>query len=300
MSAEQLTRDLGGKWFGGYGSCKCPAHTDKNPSLMIRDGEKSILLRCFAGCESTAVIDALKARGLWPNRDDRMPYKRLQRPPQPRQDDDRAKRSEAARALWNRAQPAPGTPVETYLASRGITSDIPPSIRYLAGAKHAATGLYLPCMIAAVTRWPSRDVVAVHRTFLRADGKGKAAVSRAKMMLGPVGGGAVRFGPHGSTLVVGEGIESAMSVYQETGIPTWAALSKGGIEKLILPPDVTEIIIAADHDEPGLAAAKKAAQRWQAEGRKVRIAVPPVEKWDFNDVLTAKNVAAFRRRAAHG
>ena len=70
------------------------------------------------------------------------------------------------------------------------------------------------------------------------------------MMLGPVGGGAVRLAPHGHTLVIAEGIETAMTLLQESEYPVWAALSKGGIENLILPGDVTEVIIAADHDEP--------------------------------------------------
>ena len=205
-----------------------------------------------------------------------------------------------ARAIWNRAQPAQDTSVSAYLESRGITAAIPPTLRYLAAANHTDTGLYLPCMIAAIAQWPSCEIVAIHRTYLRADGKGKAGVSKQKMMLGPVGGGAVRLSPHGPTLVVAEGIETAMTVLQETKHPVWAALSKGGIENLILPDDVTEVTIAADHDEPGLEAANKAARKWTAAGRKVRIAKPPIQGWDFNDQLLAKNVALFSGRAANG
>ena len=125
-------------------------------------------------------------------------------------------------------------------------------------------------------------------------------MSQPKKMLGPVAGGAARLAPHGPTLVVAEGIETAMTILQETEYPVWAALSKGGIENLVLPGDVAEVIIAADHDEPGLAAANKAARKWTAAGRKVRIAKPPIEGWDFNDQLLSKNVAIFPRSRANG
>jgi putative DNA primase/helicase len=46
----------------------CPAHRDERPSLSIRDGEDTILIHCFAGCSQEAVIEALKAQGLWPKR----------------------------------------------------------------------------------------------------------------------------------------------------------------------------------------------------------------------------------------
>ena len=231
INAQELTTALGGRWHGSYGTARCPAHEDRNPSLQLSDGDTAILFKCHAGCESRAVIDALKPRGLWPESGaGTTSYKRPHKAPQPRRDNDSARRGEVARALWSSAQPALGTPVSAFLESRGIIVSIPPTIRYLARAKHAETGLILPAMIAAVARWPSSEIVAVQRTFLKANGEGKAAVSSPKKMLGPVAGGAVRLAPHGPTLVVAEGIETAMTLLQETKYPVWAALSKGGIE----------------------------------------------------------------------
>lgn len=37
----------------------CPAHDDRNPSLSIRLVGERILLKCFRGCESEAVLNAL-------------------------------------------------------------------------------------------------------------------------------------------------------------------------------------------------------------------------------------------------
>jgi hypothetical protein len=70
---------------------------------------------------------------------------------------------------------------------------------------------------------------------------------------------------------------------QATGIPTWAALSAVGIRNLTLPPSITEVVIAADPDPVGIMAARAAARRWLAEGRRVSIARPPLGL-DFNDL----------------
>ena len=70
-------------------------------------------------------------------------------------------------------------------------------------------------------------------------------------------------------------------------IPSWAALSAVGLERLVLPELVAEVVIAADNDPRGVQAANVAAARWQAEGRMVRIALPPAGQ-DFNDVLRAE------------
>ena len=47
----------------------CPAHEDREPSLHLSDSDDgTLLVHCLAGCEQRAVIDALKARVLWPER----------------------------------------------------------------------------------------------------------------------------------------------------------------------------------------------------------------------------------------
>jgi phage/plasmid primase-like uncharacterized protein len=155
-------------------------------------------------------------------------------------------------------------------------------------------------MVAAVTTWPSRDVVAVHRTFLVADGRKKAPVSQNKMMLGPCTGGAVRLAAAGKVLILAEGIETALSVQAATGLPAWAALSAGGIEGVLLPdiPLASEIILAADHDDAGLRATNTAAEKWTRQGRAVRIAVPPEPGTDFNDMATEEATAIIEEIVA--
>jgi putative DNA primase/helicase len=62
---------------------------------------------------------------------------------------DAFQRTEAALAIWQASQPAVGTPVETYLCSRGLHVP-PPAIRFHAGLKHPSSGVW-PAMVALVT-----------------------------------------------------------------------------------------------------------------------------------------------------
>lgn len=146
-------------------------------------------------------------------------------------------------------------------------------------------------MVALVVHGVDDMPVGIHRTFLAHDGTGKAPVDPNKMMLGPCRGGAVRLTAAGNIVMIGEGVETCLSAMQATGIPTWAALSTAGLRTLDLPDDVREVIVLADGDEPGDAAASNCARRWKREGRRVRIASPP-RGMDFNDLLMGREGAA--------
>ena len=186
-------------------------------------------------------------------------------------------------SVFRRAIPAAGTLVETYLAARGLRVSLPPTIRYRASLRHPTGGAW-PAMIALVTSGTDDAPLAVHRTYLTRDGASKAPVEPQKLMLGPCRGGAVRLAPAGDVLMIGEGIETCLAAVQATGHPAWAALSTSGLRALCLPPDVRDVIVLADGDDPGEAAAREAAARWKGEGRRVRIARPP-RGLDFNDMI---------------
>ena len=100
-------------------------------------------------------------------------------------------------------------------------------------------------------------------------------------------GGVVQLAPAADQLLIGEGIETALSAMQATGIPAWAALGTSGLRALDLPEHIRRVTVLADVDAPGIAAANDAAWRWAREGRNVRIARPPSGK-DFNDALLAE------------
>ncbi len=60
MNAEYLLTLVHGVRHNGKGwMALCPAHADKNPSLSIREEGGKILMFCFAGCSTEAVLAAL-------------------------------------------------------------------------------------------------------------------------------------------------------------------------------------------------------------------------------------------------
>jgi hypothetical protein len=189
----------------------------------------------------------------------------------------------AAGDIWKSAIPADGTLVEAYLASRGLRPQIPQTLRYHAGLRHPSGGIW-PAIVALVTRGADDSPLAIHRTFLARNGRGKAPVNPQKMMLGACRGGAVRLAVPATELMVGEGIETCLAAMLAVDKPAWAALSTTGLRALDLPRAVRDVIILADGDEAGEAAANDAALRWMREGRGVRIARPP-RGLDFNDML---------------
>jgi phage/plasmid primase-like uncharacterized protein len=203
----------------------------------------------------------------------------------------RDRKQAAAQRLWNGSTPAPGTIVQAYLVSRGL-SDLAasPTLRFRGDCPHPEGGR-LPAMIAQVVDVAGK-LTAVHRTYLRPDGTGKAEVEPAKASLGPVWGGAIRLHDAAAELVIGEGIETSASAGLLLNLPAWAAISAGNLGRgLVLPPIVQMVVIAVDADPPGEAAARQAASRWRTEGRQVRIARPDHAGADFNDVI---------REAQHG
>jgi len=192
-------------------------------------------------------------------------------------------RTATAMQIWSESFSAIGTLVETYLKARGITVPIPSCIRFHPNLRHGS-GVLLPAMVALVTKGQDDKPAGILRTFLDENGKTKAACSPNKMMLGRCGGGVVRLGKAGDSLLVGEGIETCLSAMQATGRPTWAALSTSSMAALALPEHIQNVTVLADADEPGERAAHQAASRWTREGRRVRIARAP-QGLDFNDVL---------------
>jgi len=290
MSAETIAKALGGRQAGRNWIALCPVHDDHDPSLALRDADDGkVLVHCHAGCEQAQVIGEIRARGLWDGlgsdhhlRTDQRPQPASRVPPAP----DLAERTAAALKIWQSAVPAQGSLAETYLRSRGIGIVVPSAIRFHPRLKHSGGEIW-PGMVAVVTRGSDGEPLAIHRTYLSRDGAGKATVSPQKMMLGPCRGGAVRLADTNGKLMVGEGIETCIAAMQATALPAWAALSTSGLRTLELPAEILEVIVLADGDDPGEAAALDAARRWKREGRAVRIARPP-SGMDFNDVLLGR------------
>lgn len=203
-----------------------------------------------------------------------------------REGPDDATRRRYALAMWESARPIAGTAAESYLKSRKITM-LPRALRFAPTICHRPSGKTLCAMIAQVRHGVTGEFLAVHRTYLSADGA-KADVSPVKMALGNFSGGAVMLSdPHEGSLMVGEGVETCLAAMQAAGRPAWAALSTGGLRALLLPDSVSRVTILADGDEPGESAARAAGWRWRGEGRRAKIARPGAGL-DFADLLAGE------------
>lgn len=189
--------------------------------------------------------------------------------------------------LWHRAQPIAGTLAERYLVEwRGLAGPWPPSLRYLASARHPHLGHSLPALVAGLSG-ADRRVVSVQLTYLReADGSRLAEKRHARRTFGRAGDAAVRLAPACEILGLAEGLETAMSAMALSDCPTWAVLGKGRFASVAIPDAVRTVHLFADADDNGggLAAARAAAALLQSEGRAVEIHLPPDGVKDFNDM----------------
>lgn len=234
------------------------------------------------------------------------------RSPAPRPRDDRQHAAETAKLraialkIWLAGRPSlAGTPAAAYLLGRGIDlarlGRQPRALRYHPGLYSRETDSYWPGLVAAVTDDAGMHV-ATHRTWLaERDGAwGKAPLIDAKKSIGPFMGGSIRLwrgasgkplgqAPDGEAVAIGEGIETSLSVVIACPeLRVLCAVSLANMANLVLPAAVTTVILCADNDsgnDKAAAALKRAAARYQGEGREVRMAMPATAGADWNDVL---------------
>lgn len=259
---------------GWRGTCPVCSYRD---ALALDERAGKTLIWCANGCPQGALAVLLRgAGGLPESKPERLP--RLDRA-------DPDARRRRARAVWDSTSPlTPGCPAALYLGKRRIAHVIEsPALRWRTDTPHPAGGRRI-ALIAAIAG-PDGSLQGVHRIFLKPDGS-KADVEPQKASLGIVAGGAVRLQSCSAELAVAEGLESAASAGAILGLPAWSAISAGNLARsMILPPEIRSVVIAADHDAPGLRAAEDAAVRWRDEGRVVDIFRASERGCDANDIL---------------
>jgi putative DNA primase/helicase len=200
-----------------------------------------------------------------------------------------AKRSNYARYLWREsAEVTSGDPVDTYLKRRTKIQELPKNIRHMSELEYKyvdGTKTTCPAMIARVQD-AEGNTVAIHRTYLTAEGA-KADVPNPKQVSGTLPpGSAVRLYVPEDRLGIAEGIETAISAAELFQIPVWTALSANGVASWIPPNTVNEVVIFADNDAAGKQSANK-LYKSLAGSLPVEIRVPTDHK-DWNDVLMSK------------
>jgi len=59
-AAEFATRVAQARHRGDHYVARCPAHEDRSPSLSFRDGQRGLLLHCWAGCRVEEIASAVE------------------------------------------------------------------------------------------------------------------------------------------------------------------------------------------------------------------------------------------------
>ena len=162
---------------------RCPAHDDRTPSLSIREGhDGKLLVHCHAGCEQMRVIEVLRTRRLWPDRtyqDSGLAFRKQAFATSKKAARDDIERAKVALHFWRGTMPAPDTPVEMYLRTRGIRISIPVNLRFHPALKHPAGGNW-PAMVALVTRGIDGKAVAIHERSCRGMASARHRLNRKR------------------------------------------------------------------------------------------------------------------------
>lgn len=270
-------------------------------------GEHGDLVDLVAASLSLSAGEAIRWAKAWLGLADDGPavHPRPRRAPEPTAAagaDDAGRKLARARAILSRSRPVRGTLAETYLKGRGLVLPgdgglfDPTALRFAADCWHWPTESHLPALVGAVVKVLTGELQGLHLTYLRPDGRGKAEVDKARLYLGPKGGGCVKLTADADVstgLAIGEGIETTLSALI-LGYPAWACLDAGNLASFPLLPGVESLAVLVDHDDAGRRAADAVARRWWSAGREVRLwtAVPDARGgYDLNDRL---------REARHG
>jgi putative DNA primase/helicase len=291
VTASSTAATLGGhQGNNGWWNARCPI-CQGDGKLGIRDTANGLALHCFRGCTRGEIDAEIRRRGIEVALGGTFAEIDPEELARRQAADEAHRRHEIARAQWiwdnDTRDHTETTAIAAYFGSRRLLDPVPATIRYQYGSvTHKRPHAMVARIDHAVT-----GPMGIHVTFLRPDGEGKTDCAKPRIVIGTRSGGSVHLAdPQPDQWhVIAEGIESTMSAMQATGYPGWAALCADGIKALVLPPSIRRVIIAADNDASGVGqrAAHKAAHRWLAEGRAVKIAMPPVPG-DWNDALMGR------------
>lgn len=213
----------------------------------------------------------------------------------------------SARRVWFAGDPKIlGTPVDAYLAGRGIAlaemGRAPGSIRFHRELWNVESKRHWPAMVTAISSLTTQGgFYACHRTWLEvlADGRvRKAPLEKNKMVLGAYRGGHIALwrGKSGKPfrdatdeiLDISEGVEDGLSVaYAMPDCRVIASVSLSNMASIELPPAIRTVRLWRQNDNkiPALAAFDRAVRAHLGAGRMVWLPPIPPDLKDVNDLL---------------
>jgi putative DNA primase/helicase len=268
----------------GEQRCACPecARTKRRP----RDDALAVKIEPDSG--ATWVCHRCGWKGsLRPSGEPQKRVRRLTTPPPPPEPEPPI---EAVTGTWEQCRPITLDSVAgIYLTRRNCALPHPDGdLRWHPRCRHPS-GHKGPALVALVTNAVTAEPMTLHRTWLMADGSGKARLDKPRLLKKGYSkkGGVVRLWPDEEVtygLLIGEGLETCLTAAHGF-TPAWATLDAGNLGTLPVLDGIDCLTIVADHDPDGLKAAETCGRRWTDDGCEVRIWRSPIEGSDFNDFV---------------
>ncbi|MCJ2099366.1 toprim domain-containing protein [Methylobacterium sp. E-046] len=292
---------LGGEVSGRSILCPGPDHSSRDRSLSVlfsTAAPDGFIVRSHAGDNDLDAKDYVRQRLGLDRTFASRGYAQKSAHPVPAQVGSKLRavdpsRQAGALALWDEGQQPSGSPVEMYLASRGLA--VPAAggdvIRFLPSCPFA--GERTPAMVALVRNIVTNAPQAIHRTALNLKGQKVEVNGKGRLALASIRNGAVKLTANEDVttcLGIGEGIETTLSLQglPEFGdTPVWSVLNAGGITSFPVLSGIECLWIAVDDDPAGRGASELCADRWRRAGREVFLVKATAEGDDINDALKA-------------
>lgn len=268
-----IVKRLGGTWNGRSGSCRCPVHDDHDPSLSITQGEKGILVKCFADCDRTEILRAIRA--ILGGRLPRQRAEPLEYRP----------KSDAFKRIWSDGVPIQGTIAERYLKTiRGIDF-IPPDIRFNSRTPQGKSPdtKFLPALLVGIFR--KSELTAIQRIFLDP----KTACYTSKMIIGNSRGGIWPSRFSTNTMAIAEGFETACAFQQITDLDTGTCFGTANFGIFEVPDTIERITFLPDNDLEGCKAVDRAIPIRSSQGYQTRTKMCPPNFGDWADILRPRS-----------
>lgn len=288
---ERIVAACGGILLDGGARALIPGpnHSHKDRSVSLAETEEGrILIHCFSPKDDWRdVRRALADLGLLDDEPRTQSGEARRTSPKIAAQPASEERLARAARIWEESRPLRHTVATAYLRRRAIPETLwdTPALRFHPSMTSLDDRARRPALIAAITD-PSGEMQGVQVTLLTAHGTTKAAVATPRRVIGKLVGGAVRLGDAASHLAIGEGVETMLSAGAALGVPAWAALTAYNLSLFTAPDVVTHLIVAADNDAAGLAAADAVRQRL---GIDVSVRPPPDGAEDWNRAAEARD-----------